>query len=439
MARFLRLLSFVGCFLSTQMLFAEGDASERLLPGAYHFKTPEAKATWSHYLPQGSTFITPTCAYNKADKTIYALAEYCGLSEGYEIEFILIGNLSDRAYESVMIAWDGPSAIQKAAVALGVPMGEEANVARGMPMARGERFTIDIAPLPTEGEIRFTSLSEVVSDACSTPAQALFQRGFPYVGGTVEDDYMPCSIVATYTGCHSLFGMPYFADKSGTYGLFRAKQTQDYGTPVIVAFRWQKLPDEMPRVQTHTLELTPTSIANPDALIAQLKAYCDSPADVFLDVRLDTSMTVQTIKPMAELLLALEAQGGFTIMEPAEGQISIRAFLPKEEWKEREGRLFQPWEIEVSPGKDGAPADVTLCQIEEDWNVEGLEPALTRHCYPAVKPETILSVMKRVDVNDGRVYVAFFYCAPETPLKELIPYAEAIKAECPTQWIFIQE
>jgi hypothetical protein len=93
----------------------------------------------------------------------------------------------------------------------------------------------------------------------------------------------------------------------------------------------------------------------------------------------------------------------------------------------------------VARGKDETPVSVTLCQVEEDWTVEGLEPALTRHCYPGVTAETIDSVMKRVDVNNGRIYVAFFYCQADIKVKDLVPYAEAIKEACPTQWIFIQK
>lgn len=431
-----RFIGVMMVVLAGNLLWATSPA-EQHLPGAYCFKTPEAKTTWAKYLPEGSILVTPTCAYNTKDHTIYLLAEFCGLAEGYEVEFLLLGRLSDRAYEAAMIAWDDPSAIKKAATALGVPLGEEANAVRGMPMAQGERFTIEYAPL-TEGPLTFVSIAEEIEDACSTASQNLFGRGFPYIGRSTEDDQMPCAIIATYTGCNALFGMPYHADKSGTYGLFRAKKERTYGTPVVVALRWQKLPNGQPRVCHQQLLLTEESITNTDQLIEELKAFCDNPADVFLDVRMEASLTLEAIRPVAQLLLAIEREGGYTILAPADNQVSVRAFSPKASWLNREGRLFQPWEIEIAPGEAGGPASVTLCQIEEDWSVEGPDPALTRHCYPNVKPETIASVMKRVDVNNGRVYVVFFYCQPQIKLQDLLPYAEAIKNECPTQWIFLQ-
>lgn len=417
-------------------LFAE-EATQERLPAAYTFKTPEAVQQWGRLLPEGTTFVTPTCAYNQKDCTIYLLAEFCGLAEGYEVEFLLLGRLSDRAYEAAMIAWDHPSAVKAAAAALQVPLGEDAKIARGMPMARGERFTVEYAPL-TGAQLTFVSIAEEISDACSTSSQNLFGRGFPYVGQSTADDMMPCAIIATYTGCNALFGMPYYADKSGTYGLFRAKKERAYGTPVVVALRWQRLPKGQARVSNYNLFLTKEKIAQPDALIAELRACCENPADVFLNVLIDDELTLEMVKPIAQLLVAIEKEGGYTILEPAENQLPIRAFLPKEQWLQREGRIFQPWEIEVVPNDDSTVVDVTLCQIEEDWSVESLDPALTRRCYPQVTPETITSVMERVDVNNGRISVAFFYCHPTIKIKDLLPYAEAIKCACPTQWIFLQ-
>lgn len=429
-------LVYLFALIAPMLLASETPEAENRLPGAYKFLTPTAKETWKQHLPEGCVFVSPTCAYNKNDKTIYLLAEFCGLSEGYEIEFILLGRLSDRAYESTMIAWDDPSAIRKAAEALGLPLGEAANIAQGMPAARGERFTVEYAPL-NDKQVAFKSIAEEVDDQSSTAAQNLFGRGFPYVGKMQADDYMPCAIIPTYTGCEALFGMPYFADKSSTYGLFRAKQTRPYGAPVIVALRWQQLPNGAPRVVNESLHLTKELIANPEAIVETLKNLSNNPADVFLHVSLDETLLLDEVVPIATLLLAIENEGGYTILPPKDNQLSIRAFVPKSIWLDREKRLFQPWEIEVTPGVDGAPASVTLCQIEEDWSGEGLDPLLTRHCYPNVKPETILSVMNHLDEDAGRCYVAFFYCKYGTRINDILPYVEAIKKDCPVHWIFI--
>lgn len=404
-------------------------------PAAYTFRHPEAKETWRAGLPADCVAVTPTCVYSPAERTVYLLAELTGLGEGYEVEFFLLGPLSDRGYEGLAIAWDHPSTVTKAFDALGVPKGTRANLARGLPVSQGERVTMALRRVGEEGGFR--PLADFVKDECSTPAQNLFARGFPYVGSTGFDDDMPAAILAGYTETKSTFGLPFNAPKGDVYGLFRAKSDDAPGTPVVVALRWERLPDGLPRVLKRQVSVTAGTLAAPDALLGELKALCEDPRDVFLDVRLAPELELAKVAPFARLLVALEAQGGFTLDAPAPGQIPLRAFLPKEAWRDRAARVFQPWEVEIAPGGEGRPARATLCQIIEDWLVDGPDPALTRKCYPDVTPQTILPVMRRVDVNAGKIYVVFFYAEPGVTVGDLAPYATALAEPCPTQWIFL--
>lgn len=402
-------------------------------PFAYTFRTPEAKSNWRAGLPEDCKEVTQTCVWSPSQKTVYALAEFCGADEGMELEFIVLGPLSDRAYEALTIAWDQPSVIAQAVKAMGVPKGEPAKTKRGLGMAQGERFTIAFKRL---SEATFRPISEFMTDTFSPEGQAVCDRGFPFVDGDpAMDDLMPAPVVATYTEPPAVFGLPYIAAKSLAYGAFRASCDMPRGEPVVVAFQWKPLPEGLARVYHHRVEVTAETIAHPEEFLGVLQKLCEDPRDVFLEVALDPSLTLAQVVPFARLLLDLEAKGGFVIDSP-EGQLPIRAFTPQEEWKVREDRVFQPWEIEVVPGKDGAPAQVTLCQILEDWTVEGNDPALTRKCYPGMTPQTIRKVLEEVDQNDGKVYVAFFYTAPGVTVGDLVPYAEALVEPCPTQWIF---
>ncbi len=425
------ILSLLACLLCVVTL----KASDAGRPGEFHFKHPEMRQSWTAHLPKTATPLTDTCYAAKDEVTVYLLAELCGLGNGYETEFILLGRLSDRAYESLAIAWDDPGTIGKAVEALGCPKGLPANADRGLAMAKGERFTMKVKRIGLDENFR--PLTDFMVDECSTPAQALFTRGFPYIGGTGFDDDMPAAILSAYTEEKSLFGLPYHAPKSAVYGLFRTTTDEVYGTPAIIALQWQRLPDAQSRVYNHRLTLTPESIQDPDALIAGLKTLCDDPRDVFLQVRFAPELTLAQVTPLAKLLLTLEAEGGFTLDAPEPGQLPLRAFTPSDAWRTREGRVFQPWEVEFLPGTKDAPPAVTLCQILEDWTVDGPDPALTRKCYPDMTPETIASTLQKVDQSNGKVYVTFFYATPETTIGELTPYAEALAPLTPTQWIFL--
>lgn len=411
-------------------------APQESAPAAYAFAHEEAKTKWREGLPADCVPVSETCVYSPGERTVFLLAELCGLDTGYEVEFLLLGSLSDRAYEGLAIAWDTPSTVAKAFEALGVPRGAPAEPLLGRAMAQGERVTMHLRRIGQDDAFR--PLADFVEDACSTPAQALFDRGFPYVGADGDDTLMPAALIASYTEPKALLGLPYGAPKSAVYGLFRSKLDMEPSAPAVVALRWQRLPEGQPRVLKHQVTVDAAATADPDPLLAELRKLCEDPRDVFLDVRLDPALTLAQVAPFARLLLALEAEGGLTLDAPAPGQLNLRAFLPNPGWRDRSTRVFQPWEVEIAHGKDGAPPAITLAQIIEDWTVDGPDPALTRKCYPDVTPQTITRVMKRVDANGGRVYVVFFYAAPDVTVGELAPLADALRGPCPTQWIFLE-
>ena len=417
--------------LAATVLVAAPQASG---PAGYEFRHPEAKARWQALLPEGCVSVTPTCAYHPQSATIYLLAELCGLGEGYEAEFLLLGRLSDRAYEGLAIAWDDPSAIRKAAKALGVPQGVPPKALRGLGMAQGERFTVSLRRLDVDDA--FLPLADFIDDQCSPEGQSPFERGFPYVGAEQDDAVMPCSILAAYAEPSSLLGLPYPATKGAVYGLFRASRDLEQGAPAVVALKWERLPEGVPRVLRHRCEISSQTLVDPDAFLAELKSLCDSQQDVFLDVRFAPDLPLPDAARISKLLLALEAQGGFVIDQPAAGQIPARAFAPQAAWLDREKRVFQPWEVEVKRADGGV--EVALCQILEDWLVDGPDPALTRKCYPGMTPQTIRETLRQVDQEGGRVYVVFFLCDRAISVGELAPYAEALAEPCPTQWIFLE-
>jgi hypothetical protein len=336
------------------------------------------------------------------------------------------------------MAWDAPSTVSKAIEALGVKCGVAADPLRGLAMAQGERFTVQFCLLDASPQ-QFRPLSDFIIDDFSSPAQNLLGRGFPFVGGEDFDDLMPAAIMTAYTEKASVFGLPFHAPKGNAYGLFRAKTAEREGAPVVVALKWEALPNGLPRVHHATLHLTKDDLQKSEALVGCLKGFCDDPRDVFLQVAFDPSLTIGEITPLAKLFMALEAEDGFTLVAAPGGDLPLRAFLPQESWRVRENRVFQPWEIEFQLGKDGAAPQATLCQILEDWTVEGNDPALTRSCYPNVTPQTVLNVMKQVDVNNGKIYVVFFYCPPQLPIGALQPYARVLSEACPTQWVFFME
>lgn len=407
-------------------------------PGAYTFSETIAE-NWTDGLPADCVTVSPTCRYSRSEQAVYLLTDLCGLGEGIETEFLIAGPLSDRAYEAFAIARDLPSVIARAVEALGVPRGQPADPRSGRGMAKGERFTLSLKRLGPDGDGSFRALSDFVADTCSTPAQDLFARGFPYIGPTPElDTHMPSAVVSAYTEPLSLFGLPYHAPKSQVYGLFRAKTSEAGGRPAVFRLAWERLPDGQPRVYDCRIPVTLADLEAPDGILAKLKSLCEDPRDVFLTLAVAPDVPLERLPPFAALVMELERQGGFTVDTAEPNQISLRAFLPNPVWNERSKRIFQPWEIEVAPGETPGNPSVTLCRILEDWTVEGNDPALTRSCYPGLNAKTLEPAMRRLDTDDGLVYVAFFYAAPGLTMADIGPLSTAIFPRCPTQWVYLQ-
>ncbi len=410
-------------------------ASMPAAPGDYTFAA--ALPTWQQHLPTTTQPLSPTCAVDKASGTVYLLGECVGLAAETAIEFVAIGPNSDRAYESFVVIRDQPSTVAKALTALGMPQGTPPNVQAGLGISKGERLTLSVKRLPEDKTFR--PLSDFIIDDFSSEGQSPLTRGFPYVGQLdALDITMPSALIATYTETVSLLGLPLLAPKTTVYGLFRTKTTERQATPVILALTWQRLPEGKVRVYNHAITITPADIAQPDALLTQLKALTEDPRDVFLTVTVTPEVKLSTLAPMAGLLLALEKEGAFTLDVAPKNQLTLRAFNPDPAWNDRSKRTFQPWEIEITPSETPGEPHITLCQILEDWTVEGNDPALTRKCYPGLTAATLPAVMKKVDVNNGAVYVAFFYATPETTMADVGALSTAIAPLTPTQWIYFQ-
>ncbi len=422
------LYALLGCFL----LHAQMQG-----PGEYSFsEKKEYRDTWTKSLPKDIEKVSPTCALHHPTKTVYFLAELCGLPAGYETEFVAIGPLSDRAYESFAITCDKPSVIGKAIEKLGTPRGTPPATLAGLGVTKGERFTFSVKRLPADETFR--PLSDFICDEFAPEGQSPLTRGFPYIGvNPALDDTMPSAFAATYTEPCTLFGLPLLAPKSAVYGLYRTKTSEAGQTPAIFALKWEQLPNQS-RVYNHAITINSDHIARPDTLLAQLRALAEDPRDVFLTITIAPEVKLSTVAPFATLLLALEKEGAYTIDVAPKDQLSLRAFNPDDAWNDRSKRVFQPWEIEVTPSETPGEPHITLCQILEDWTVEGNDPALTRQCYPSLSVKDLPAVMKKVDVNEGKVYVAFIYTSPEATMQDIGPIATAIAPLTPTQWLFIR-
>lgn len=433
---------------------AQGDEA-RQGPEAWDFKHPQAVESWRKAqeptLSPMRRLFGKTVIADKTAGTVELLAEATGVATGYEIEFLLLGPLSDRAYEGLAMTFDQPSAILQALAFLGVPRGEGPDLFKNRVISKGERFALQVRK-PDEPASANRSADEWVSDSEWKDGPGFLTRGLPYVGTTASpeetDATMPAAVVAAYDEPRSLFGLPFPADKGAIYGRFRAKTPLKEGEPIVFTLKHLRTPDGKPRVLSAVLAVKPgvfegsidgaTAQALTDAaLVPWLKALTETGRDPFVRVNFAPETTVGHAKAVSGLLMLVDGEGGIRIDYPLPGQLYPRAFLPPEGWRDRTKRPYQPWEIHFTPKPD-APGAFTkaLIQVEEDWSGEGIDPILTPKTYPFETWAEAEALIKRLDASDGNMRVVFFFVPADAPVSVILEAAAALYQRLPLMWVF---
>lgn len=306
-----------------------------------------------------------------------------GIVPNATVEFLLVDPDSDRDYESVFVTEASVSeiatALEKAGIPLGRPVGERA--CRFWPA--GPRVTISPDPW------QYVTDKELETDHLP----AIFTGGVRDASGSpLADSVMPKAVFAFYGLDQSLILLDDALDQSVTYGRFAAKRELEKGTRVEFTVSW----DGTTRVPPYRLSLKPGNLKE------SLEAMRSAAGECGLDVATSFSpeMTVAEATTAANALAILDSRqvriNGFD-----EGQFFYRAFLPLEKWRDRKERLTQPLEVVLSGTNE------TFTVIDEDWNVEGLDPLLT--------PRTV-SFDEACKVNTDTCFV---FLPPDTKLERL--------------------
>ncbi len=443
-------------FLWVSLTTAHGDEA-RQGPEAWAFKHPEAVETWRKAqepsLCETRRLFGKTLIADKAAGTVELLAESTGIGANYEIEFILLGPLSDRAYEALAMAFDPPSEIAKAIAFLGVAPGEGPDLFRNRVISKGERFALSMrkAGEPPSAD---RPADEWIADREWKTGPGFLTRGLPYIGMRAEspatfDRAMPAAVLATYDEPISLFGLPFPADKSATYGRFRAKTAQEEGASLVFTLKHLRAPGGLSRVLPATLTVTPggfersadasplPALADPQELVPWFKALSETGRDPFVRVAFAPEVTVERAKKVAGLLMMVDSEEGIRIDHPSRGQLYPRAFLPPEAWRDRARRTYQPWEIHIAPKPEtpGAFAK-TLVQVEEDWSGEGIDPILTPKSYPFETWAEAEALVKRLDRSDGSMRALLFFAPADAPVSVILEGAAALGERLPLMWVF---
>lgn len=418
-------------------------------PSAWAPVQTNAIAAWN----AGERLFRPGVKVDRAKREVRVLAEAVGHREGVTAEFFLVGPLSDRAYESIAVSVAKPSDIVAALESLGVPRGSCAGSAPFRFWPRGERFTLSVRLLD-QGEKEF-SPSMLLRDA-NQASPMIGAGGLVFTGGhwegsnCVTDAKMPSSVISLYNDSETILDVPFRFSQSEVYGRLSVAKKIETGTLLEMVLRPSLLPDGQLRVlrtrvrvekrkgvfwaSITCLDGTPGLTAPLSDGIAWLRARFDAGREPFVTVEMAETLTVADAAAAARAFAMLDGRG-IKLDERAPGALYPLAFLPQEKWRERKDRLPQPYELHVTPSSEGGLTKKVVF-IEEDWNVEGLDPKLIPHEYPIEKWDEFLPLVKRLGGKDQRVNLLFVYAPSTLLLSEVMPGVRAVSSTLYLVYLF---
>ena len=368
---------------------------------------------------------------DRASRTVTFLMEATGISISEPAEFFAIGPLSDRAYESFGVTVASPAAIAAAVESIGVPQGIAIDPFLARMWPQGERLVLTATPYGATNAATL-ALSDLLDDKLSKEEGAILAQPLVYTGGARDDanrlvsaTNIPCAVFALYGHGPSMLQLDGRFDQSSTYGRFAAKKAFPAGTLLEMRLAW----DGTTRVKARAPVVTADNAAD---ILRALKADATPGSDVFVSPSFDASVTVARATEVAK---AFDALDGVTIkMNGApDGQFFYKAFLPDPAWRDRKGRLFQPFEIRLA-----ADGTRTFTFVEEDWSGDGLDPELKPKTRPVADWNELPGCISQTGDQGAKVNVAFIYAPPETPVARLTPILKALSPRIATFYVFTE-
>ncbi len=367
---------------------------------------------------------------DRAARTVTFLMEATGISAAEPIEFFAIGPLSDRSYESFGVTVASPAAIAVAIVSIGVPRGVACDPFQARFWPQGERLVLTATPYGENAKP--IPLADLLADKQEKEEGAILPEPLVYTGGTrdaanrpIASTNIPCAIFALYNHGPSILQMNGRFDQSTTYGRFTAKNAMQAGALFEMKLAW----DGATRVKTRTPRISATNVGE---VLQSLKADATPGSDLFVCPEFDDSVTIARAAEIAKAFEMLDGNG-LKMNGSAKGQFFYKSFLPDPAWRNRQGRLFQPFEIRLA-----ADGTRTFTFVEEDWSGDGLDPVLKPKTRKVSEWTELPACLAQTGDQGEKVTVAFVYAPADTPVTRLSPIVKVLDPRIRTFYVFAE-
>ena len=374
--------------------------------------------------------LTASVTVEKSSHAVTFTAKTAGVAAGDTLEFFAVGPLSDHDYETFLVTDDSPAAIAKAMDEASVPRGMSPDPFKAVLWPEGPRVKVEARLKGGE----FKPASFWIADG-APPEEgggAILVADSRWTGGKrdgsgapIADSEMPCAVWALYNHAPSLMQLDGVLEQSVTYGRFSPKSTFERGTEMEVRISW----DGASSAVRKTVRIGKD--ANLKAVIESLRGDpAGAKGDLYVDLAFEDGV------PLSEAAVAAKA---FSLLDGpslkmngrAKGEFFFCAFLPEDGWRDRPGRIFQPFEVHVAP--DGTRKFV---YIEEDWSGEGLDPVLKPRETAISDWSELTGLIKASGAAAEKITVMFIFAPASMPVSGLKPVLANVPGHVSTFYVF---
>lgn len=409
-------------------------------------------------------FVALGLSADRRTREVRLWADATGIQAHDPLEFLLVAEGSGHGYETLAVSHARPSDVDAALRFVGLTPGRPASPGALSFWPKGERVMITAstlgsngwsAPLPAEhllwddrASAPFSPAGFVYVDAGRTaPADSLPESVF------VPDVYTPRAIISLYNASHTVLDVPTLAPQGSVYGSQRANPDTLMPEGTLIEFTLSaRAAIESPRVRDFTLQvLAPTNGPRPGDAVFQLspppsetegpwpRAGLDAEItrlvraglDPFVRITFAPELRLDEAQAAAQYARGLEGTSGIRIEAPPDGHLFFRAFTPEEQFRRREDRVAQPFELHLARHAETVTA--ALIHIEERWSEERTEPELIPTEYPLANPAALEAKLKASE----SLPVLLVFAPPDLHVSDVMAYVQPVLGSHPLIHIFL--
>ena len=442
--------------LATLLLFAARGLAPAATPNAYD----TAHAAMQQQLDGAKTkfkdnpnvLVTDGVIADRAAKTVKIIACATGLSPSDPVEFFVAPFDSGKDYEALAVTDAKPSDVCHALEFIGLKPGGPVDFDKNRQWPRGPRvvMTFDAGPTHVRAE-------DLIVD--SDHKAPLPQSGLVFTGSYTYTDAQGKShfaadtvdekpIAPDYNDPAAVLDVPRRAAQSAVYGFQRpaANHTFNKGdlltitlTPATgdaaVVERNVTLKTKLidgTTVYTLASDHQPTYAATDlPHLVNIIAKNIGDHTDWFTTVTVDPAMQVTDARKLYAVLMALEKDPGIKLDPPVGNDLFYRAFFPDEQWRNRENRLGEPWELFLS--RDDGKLTGRLERVVDNDDPASTQPnKLESYAVP-----TALDFTKTVNAHQSQwSKVIFIYPPADLTYGNLMKWAGPVMNTYPRVFVF---